>query len=234
MFGNTVDIFNYLKCIVLIIMLSGCSRSDRREYIVSPPTSPLANIITNGPHLSYIIPSNANVIAVGAGSSYSRILLYEMDEQRIGVRKWWKNGKMAEETPMQNGRPHGVMRFWRDNGQLLSESPYAEGKLHGVSKGWNVSGSIVKEIPYRQGQKHGVAREWDTDGTLVEQIWFFQGQKHGPASFDMGKANLQGLRLPVGKGIRYWFYVDGQEVSEAEYISVSQTNATLPKIERRN
>jgi hypothetical protein len=226
---------------VALALLCGCSDPQSRPLVVSPPSSDVLQVVTNGLHFSYTIPSNAVETAVsptytirnderfasGAARLYSKAALYTVGTSRVGFRRWWKNGQLCEEVPMLQGVPHGVTRCWREDGELMSESVYDHGRLHGVSRGWGVRGSLWVETPYFEGQRHGLHQEWADDGRLEEQIWYFHGRKHGPSIFFGGRPQVPILHS--GKPGR-WYFIDGQEVSESAYNAACRTNETLPKV----
>jgi hypothetical protein len=93
-----------------------------------------------------------------------------------------------------------------------------------------VGGKLWIETPYFEGKRHGLHQKWTADGKPEEQNWYFRGKKHGPSIF-FGGRSPQIPFLHDGKP-RQWFFVNGEEVSEATYIAISRTNATLPKISR--
>jgi hypothetical protein len=225
----------------MALVLCGCSDSQSRALVVSAPSPDVLQVVTNGLHFAYRIPSNAAETAVsptytvrndesfasGAERLYSKAALYTVGTNRVGFRRWWKGGQLSEEVPMLHGIPHGVTRFWREDGGLLSESVYERGQLHGVSRGWGVGGNPKMETPYFDGQRHGLHQEWADDGGLEEQIWYFHGKKHGPSIFFGGRPQIPVLHS--GKPGR-WYFIDGQEVSESVYRTASRTNESLPKL----
>jgi len=221
--------------------LCGCSDSQSPPPVVLAPPPGAWQSVTSGTHFSYTIPPNAvetlvnptytirqdRRFASGAERLYSKAAVYTVGTNRVGFKRWWKNGQLSEEVPMLQDVPHGVTRFWHDDGELMSESAYDHGQQHGVSRGWRTGGTLIMETPYVDGQKHGLHQTWAADGRLEEQVCYFHGKKHGPSVFFGGQPQIP--VLVSGKPGR-WFFIDGQEVSESFYRTACLTNDTLPKL----
>ena len=137
---------------------------------------------------------------------------------------------------MKGGQNHGVWRWWLEDGKTpLSEDPYKDGLRHGLAKGWDAKGRLWCETPYENGRKHGGEREWNSKGKLVWEMPYSNGQLHGVARYWKANAEMQApfmkLFVKLPKPVSYW--IEGQEVTEAQYLSASKTNAALPALERK-
>jgi hypothetical protein len=101
-------------------------------------------------------------------------------------RSFYRNGQMREETPMRNGRRHGVVRTWHKNGVLASEESYQDGQLHGICRQWDEQGKLLGK--YRMHHGTGIQRVWFENGVLqlehslvngaftgLSRLWFQDG-----------------------------------------------------------
>lgn len=154
---------------------------------------------------------------------------YWLDGKKVGERRWWRNGNLSDELPMSNGVPHGTARWWRQDGKTLaSEHSYKDGLLEGVSRGWHPNGVLASETWYRRGKKHGWEREWNSKGELVWELPYRDGKLHGVARYWKGVAELQAPLRKMPKSVSFW--MDGREVTRAEYLAAARTNDSLPPI----
>ncbi len=90
------------------------------------------------------IPRNATerVASVFPGGAPSRAE-YFIEEECVGVRSFHECGAPLSETPMKNGRKHGVVFDWYDPGVLTSSEPYRNGLPDGVAKQWDALGRLL-------------------------------------------------------------------------------------------
>jgi len=181
--------------------------------------------------LRYAIPSNAleKLVPLSSNETWcSRKAEYWLHDQKVGERRWWKNGRLSDEHPMRDGLLHGVSRWWRDDGQrLLSEHSYQHGLLHGVSKAWDSKGTLTSEVSYITGKRDGTEKKWNSNGELVWELPYKEGKLHGIARYWKQHAQLQlpDLLAKAPRPVSYW--VDGREVSRQEYSSTTRTNSNL-------
>lgn len=185
--------------------------------------------------LRYFIPTNAVEKPVPLSSDdawCSRKSELWLNGEKVGERRWWKNGQLSDERPIKTNQSHGVWRWWREDGKRLSEGTYKDGLLHGVSKGWDKNGRLWCERPYENGKKHGMEREWNSKGLLVWEYPYREGQLHGIARFSRKNAEPQIPFIIKKPPEPLAFWINGKEVSKTEYIEACKTNATLPRIKR--
>ncbi len=78
------------------------------------------------------------------------------------------NGQLRVRYPMENGRPHGIVREWWDNGQPSVETHFERGQRHGLNRYWNREGRLTKEQVYDH-DKSVSERVFKADGTEVKK-----------------------------------------------------------------
>lgn len=113
------------------------------------------------------------------------------------------------ETPIVDGRVHGVDRTWFANGQRMSERRFVNGREDGLHEGWYADGRRHFRYSYRDGVLEGHALEWYPNGASYRDFNYRAGHEQGPEKmwFPDGtlRANyvmLNGRRfgLPGSKG----------------------------------
>ncbi|NIP30964.1 MAG: toxin-antitoxin system YwqK family antitoxin, partial [Candidatus Dadabacteria bacterium] len=51
----------------------------------------------------------------------------------VGIRQFNENDILMLETPIRNGKKHGIEYTFYDSGELQLAEPYAEGMIHGTA-----------------------------------------------------------------------------------------------------
>ncbi|TWU29909.1 toxin-antitoxin system YwqK family antitoxin [Bythopirellula polymerisocia] len=104
----------------------------------------------------------------------------EQDERKIGERRFYQNGKVAEEKLYRKGVLHGVWRQYHENGTLFSERPYRMGVPDGTFKFWNDKGKLLGQSVIKQG--NGVLQEYELPEfhSRNRKIPFIDGKVDGP------------------------------------------------------
>ena len=76
---------------------------------------------------------------------------YLIDDQIVGVRSFHETGEPEQETPLQNGKKHGIEYTCYSPGVLTLAEPYVDGLIHGTAKQTNILFSIPvnPQITYR-------------------------------------------------------------------------------------
>jgi hypothetical protein len=132
-------------------------------------------------------------------------------------RSFYRNGQKREETPMRNGRRHGVARTWHKNGVLASEESYRDGQLHGLCRQWDEQGKLLGE--YRIHHGTGIQRAWYENGVLQWEHSLVKGMATGPCR----------LWLQDGSFASEHWVIDNREVSRAKYARAATDHADWPR-----
>ncbi|MBI2193033.1 MAG: toxin-antitoxin system YwqK family antitoxin [Planctomycetes bacterium] len=148
----------------------------------------------------------------------------------------WEGGRHLQvataEIPWKQGKIEGVKKLSYPTGQIRSETPHANGVPHGVAKEYDLPGKLVKSTPYENGMRHGeMVDYWPSTGKPSRIIPFKSDRIEGVIRefYDSGKLKKE---LPArgdrfhgvekhydeeGKLIKKRFWLDDQEVPEAEF-----------------
>jgi len=132
-------------------------------------------------------------------------------------RHFYRTGLLCEETPLRNGRRHGVHRTWHKNGVLASEEPYLNGLLHGICRQWGERGRLLGK--YRMEHGTGVQRAWHDNGQLQMEVSTVRGEFCGRNRIWLRDGTLLSER----------FYLHGRVVSADQYLEAAAKDKTLPK-----
>ncbi len=135
-------------------------------------------------------------------------------------KSWYRNGLFREETPLRNGKRHGVARLWHKNGHLASEEHYANGLLHGICRQWSESGRLLGQ--YRMVQGTGVQLVWHDNGKLQMELSTVGGEFCGRSR----------IWLRDGTPLSNDIYLRGKLVSADEYRAAAVKDRSLPKLGR--
>jgi antitoxin component YwqK of YwqJK toxin-antitoxin module len=98
---------------------------------------------------------------------------YRKDGKVVGERLFYKEKRLAQETPMRDGVRHGLMRQWWSSGELFSEVPYVDGLIDGRARFWNAKGELLGESTLRKGTgclrrfQNLDVRSWDSEECYV-------------------------------------------------------------------
>lgn len=124
---------------------------------------------------------------------------------------------MREETPMRNGRRHGVARTWHRNGVLASEESYQDGQLHGLCRQWDEQGKLLGE--YRMHHGTGIQRVWFENGVLQLEHSLINGVFTGPSRLWFQDGALATVQL----------LVENREVTPAKYAKEAASHPDWPR-----
>ncbi len=77
----------------------------------------------------------------------------------VGYRYYEHDGSICIETPIKNGKKHGIEYSWecREDGPVLSLSePYENGLIHGTAKQWAFDGSLLGTYTLYHGKGYDI------------------------------------------------------------------------------
>lgn len=171
----------------------------------------------------------------------------------VGERSYTHTGIRIIETPLKEGKKHGMEYFWDDSGNLYSAEPYKDGLPHGTAFQWDSCGNLLGTYTLNRGTGYDLWRSVDEDGTVyVSEIHSLQdGVPHGwewwMDADQMSVHQERHWHHGILHGIeRMWsdgnhlmsgypkYWIQGVEVSQSEYITETETNPFLPCFEERD
>ena len=171
---------------------------------------------------------------------------YLLGPDLVGTRHFHETGEPSSETPLKQGRPHGLTYRWDMPGVLLSTEPYVDGLPHGTARQWE-NGQLLGTYDMVHGT--GVDLWWgrhpDGERFLAEarylrdghregfEWWIHDDQRRVYEERHCRRGELHGIervwdmegRLRRGYP-KYW--VNGAQVSKRAYVSGCRRDATLP------
>ena len=173
---------------------------------------------------------------------------YCRDGEIYLVKSCTNGQQMSVETPLRQGKPHGLVRWWWPNGQLHSECHHSGGEKHGPESTWNKDGSLWRELHYEKGKPEGIWKYYYESGKLSFQRPYRHGKLHGTLeAWDKEGHSLGKFQMKNGSGVLWTWdedgrpaegygfpecYLDGEFVDKDYYIQASQRDPTLPKFVR--
>lgn len=171
---------------------------------------------------------------------------YFVAGQLVGERGYWRDGTLAFERPIRDGKAHGRCYEWARSGALVLLEPYRAGLMHGTARQWAEDGTllgsyemrhgtgfdvwrarteegriVVAEIhSMRAGRKHGFTWWLREDARPYHEEHYWDGQRHG-----IERAWNAQNRLRRGSP-KYW--VHDEQVSKREYSRARTADSALP------
>ena len=131
-------------------------------------------------------------------------------------RNYYRNGQLNEETPLRDGRFHGIARLWHKNGTPATQEAYQNDLRHGLCRQWNDEGKLLGE--YRMDHGTGIQRVWFDNGIVQREQSFFKGKATGPCR----------MWLRDGSFASEEWYIDYREVSKAQFAKAATKHPEWP------
>jgi antitoxin component YwqK of YwqJK toxin-antitoxin module len=173
--------------------------------------------------------------------------IYHLNGQLVGRRYWDENGFPILETPLREGRKHGVEYHWYHSGLLTLAEPYENGLAHGTAQQWADDGTLIGTYSMEHGTGIDLWYDQRVDGTvyLAEVYYLLAGKRHGYEWWvqeDQETTYLE-RHWKYGKrhGIeRQWdekarlfsgyprYTIQGQETSKKQYLEKCERDTSLP------
>jgi hypothetical protein len=167
----------------------------------------------------------------------------------VGERSYDQDGTLVVETPLRDGKKHGVELHWHDGGDSLeSAEPFHAGLPHGTARQWAEDGGLLGTYTLKHGSGLDLWRSQQCEDGLVylsEVHSLKNGQPHGyewwlnenqrsvwaERHWQEGQLhrierewNLQGrLRRGFPR-----FYVLGERVNKRAYLKACKADPSLP------
>lgn len=94
-----------------------------------------------------------------------------VDGEIVGHRHYDKNGTLAIETPVREGKTHGMKYFWNDDGDgngpyLHLSEPHENGLVNGTARQWAPDGTLIGTYTLVHGTGYDLWRNFDEHGRL--------------------------------------------------------------------
>jgi antitoxin component YwqK of YwqJK toxin-antitoxin module len=103
-------------------------------------------------------------------------------------KKFYKDGKIEQETNYTNGVQHNSFKVWYNNGQQ-----FVEGKITGENIQWYKNGNIMNKYYRINDKKEGEYKEWNENGILMINANHKDDELYGECDFyyPNGKIHIQ-------------------------------------------
>ena len=171
----------------------------------------------------------------------------------VGERSYEQDGTLIIETPLKNGKKHGVEYYWEEDGSLSCAEPYEDGLLHGTAFQWDPHGNVVGTYTLHRGTGYDIWRSTNEDGTIViSEIHSLKGGfphgfewwvKDDQQSVHMERHWHEGMLHGIE---RHWdddgrllkgypkYWIQDAEVSHFEYMEQLEKDSQLPSFKKRD
>ena len=171
----------------------------------------------------------------------------------VGYRQYDEDGTLIIETPIKDGKPHGMKYFWDDdndgNGPYLHlTEPHQNGLVHGTASQWAPDGALMGIYTLLHGTGYDLWRNFGEQGRLylAEVHAMKDGVPHGYERWlsEDQRTLWKEVHWREGKrhGIeRQWghkgkldpghpvFHVDNEVVGKDAYIKKRKADDSLPE-----
>jgi len=197
------------------------------------------------------------------GTAESGRISYEnrvctLADEIVGYRQYDEGGTLMIETPIKDGKPHGMKYFWDDdndgNGPYLHlTEPYENGLVNGTASQWAPDGTLMGTYTLLHGTGYDLWRNFDEHGHLylAEVHAMKDGGPHGYEWWlsEDHRTVWKEVHWKDGQrhGIeRLWdhegnldsgypkFHVADAIVDKETYLAARQADPTLPEYRRQD
>ncbi len=117
--------------------------------------------------------------AIGVALFAMSFATHAIDPTLVVERKWYADGRLAEERTYLAGKESGSHRGWWPNGSPRFVYAYREGFLEGESREWFPSGALWRDQLYAQGHESGLQRLYWEDGRVRASYEVRDGRRYG-------------------------------------------------------
>jgi antitoxin component YwqK of YwqJK toxin-antitoxin module len=95
------------------------------------------------------------------------------------VRKWYPDGRIAEERGYSRGEKTGTHRGWWPNGMPQFECRFVNGKSAGMCREWYSDGRLATVHRFERGTETGLQQGWSPAGTPQFSYVIRDGRRYG-------------------------------------------------------
>lgn len=171
--------------------------------------------------------------------------------ETVGYRQYDKDGTLLIETPIRDGKTHGMKYFWDDDGNgpyLHLSEPHENGLVNGTARQWAPDGALMGTYTLVHGTGYDLWRNFDEHGRLylAEVHAMKDGGPHGYERWLNEDQRSVWLEAHWKDGERHgierqWdadgnlepgdpkFYVNNSPVSKKTYIEKQKGDVSLPE-----
>jgi len=205
------------------------------------------------PALKRSIPINAREKLVrpchrGGGGIQPREMECFIGRKLVGRRSYNEHDQLVQETPLRNGKPHGLVIWWDDDGSLNSTEPVRNGLAHGIARQYH-DGKVVGAYVMKNGVGVDVWRQPREDGVWsITEIWWVYNKHHHCICWMLNddEKTLWSERIYGGQGETYFeierewnsqgkmgrgypkYMVGGKHVPKRQYLAACKNDKALP------
>jgi hypothetical protein len=143
----------------------------------------------------------------------------DSEGKKHGIERYvHRNGCVQWQTNHEHGLQHGKQSQWDEDGNLICETVFEKGT--GRDLWWGSNKHLSEYREYVHGMLHGLEQCWQNRKHVFREGYYFEGLEHGVFR-EWKKKNRLDSGFPK-------FYIHGNEVSKAEYLSRTIWDPTLP------
>ena len=95
------------------------------------------------------------------------------------VRKWYADGRIAEERGYTHGDKTGTHRGWWPNGMPQFECRFENGKSAGTCREWYPDGRLATIHRFERGAEAGLQQGWSASGAPQFSYVIRDGRRYG-------------------------------------------------------
>ncbi|MEO0404573.1 MAG: hypothetical protein AAF193_06855, partial [Bacteroidota bacterium] len=142
------------------------------------------------------------------------VLQYELDfkdEKPIKYVRYFPNGALSMEVPLEDGEWNGLLTQYWPNGAKYREVEFEGDVENGNATYWFINGNTMIECSYKEGEFDGDYKSFYKNGKLEKEAKYKEG-------------------LPLGKMTTY--FKNGQVDTEAEYDSSGKMTGVSKEYDR--
>lgn len=172
-----------------------------------------------------------------------KLLKYKNGKQHGIQKEWYENGKLKAEETYFEGKMHGAFRYWSEDGDLVGNSLMDKG--NGTIIKYFKNGRIREEVQFKDNSYHGNRFRFYDNGQArsLNRISDFRYQglsisfhENGEV-YCIGQYNANGKLQGAGEYFDekgnpgdVFYYIDGEEVTRAEYDLQRKVRSDLPDV----
>ena len=145
------------------------------------------------------------------------VLFYQHNQEDSISRRYFYNGKLAEEGNYKIGNKVGTWKYYYSSGKLHFSDEYDNGKLNGVEVSYNQDGTKYMESHFSNDELDGVRTIYGADNEVAVELTYHNGILVS-YSYE-GKDGKPGAPVMIkdGTGLITAYYKNGIKSAEINY-----------------
>lgn len=157
-----------------------CCKPDKQVTIVSTPADDTHLSTLNGIVFYNQKPFTGKVYELYPQTRDTMSIQSYSEGKENGVwKKFFDNGKLAEQRFYQNGIKSGTLSRWWANGNTMLVYTFEDGEYEGTCREWNAAGVLVKEMNYSKGHEVGAQKMFYDNGKVRSNYTVIDGRRFG-------------------------------------------------------